>query len=111
MFFLPIVERELRLYPWLCWLADLAALGWMGIWFGLSAKKPGWAPALNLVIVLALPPFFFCVPRLVIDVCFIVYARSKLSRDFRSVMLRELPVVSVKKPRPVFLEVQGETIR
>jgi ABC-type transport system involved in multi-copper enzyme maturation permease subunit len=71
-------------------LADLMALGWVGMWLGLSAKKPGMAAPMTVLFVVVIPMFAFCVPSLIIDLFFILWARNKLVDEFRPAALPPL---------------------
>ena len=58
----------------------MLALGWVGMWLGLSAKRPGMAATMTIFVVVVIPIFAFCVPSLIIDLFFILWARNKLLR-------------------------------
>jgi ABC-type transport system involved in multi-copper enzyme maturation permease subunit len=64
-------------------VADFLAVGWFGMWMGLTMKKPQFASGLTILVVLILPYIVFCVPTFLIDVVFIVVYMAKLGRDFR----------------------------
>lgn len=92
---------------------DLFALVWVGMWFGLSARKPAFAATLTFIAVLVVPsilfiPFsiligsmsagfsyfsgFLLIPALTIvkDVCFVAWAYGKLSSDLRTSLTRSI---------------------
>lgn len=71
------------------WVGDILALGWMGMWLGLTAKRPALAGVMNLLLVLALPKILFCVPGPLIDLCFVMWARGRLQTQFRRIVLPE----------------------
>jgi ABC-type transport system involved in multi-copper enzyme maturation permease subunit len=71
------------LYKMATFVADIFAIGFVGMWLGLSAKKPNLASAMTILLVLILPRFAFCVPDLLIDLVFIQWARLKLLDNFR----------------------------
>lgn len=75
----PVVDGLVR------WALDMFALGWMGMWLGLSTKNPRWTPAKLIFFVMVLPLFFFFVPMsgVVFDTYYIFYARERLFEDFR----------------------------
>lgn len=64
-------------------LIDFLALGWVGMWFAVSMRKPGLAPGLTVLLVLILPAVLFCVPSFLIDIFFIAWASRKLAPGFR----------------------------
>jgi hypothetical protein len=72
------------LYRITVFITDYFALGWTGMWLALSLKKPNLAAPLTILYVLVLPRFAFCVPDLMIDVFFIIWARKKLQKDLRA---------------------------
>jgi ABC-type transport system involved in multi-copper enzyme maturation permease subunit len=63
-------------------VADFFAVGWFGMWRALTCKKPEMAAGLTILFVLILPALAFCVPTIAIDVVFIIFARSKLLKEF-----------------------------
>jgi ABC-type transport system involved in multi-copper enzyme maturation permease subunit len=76
------------LFPVFLWqtgnyVADFFALGWFGMWLALTCKKPEMAAGLTILFVLILPMVAFCVPNIIIDFVFIIFARSKLQQQFR----------------------------
>jgi ABC-type transport system involved in multi-copper enzyme maturation permease subunit len=75
-----------------CWITlglvmDVFAIGWVGMWFGLSAKKPELAPFWTILFVLILP-VIFCGFDLLVDVFLIIGASSSLQTDFRWTLSR-----------------------
>jgi ABC-type transport system involved in multi-copper enzyme maturation permease subunit len=66
-------------------VGQMLALGWMGMWFGLSAKKPslavGWTILFGLVI-----PAVICIPDPIIDLVLCLWARNKLQLELRRVI-------------------------
>jgi ABC-type transport system involved in multi-copper enzyme maturation permease subunit len=68
--------------------AQLLALGWLGMWLGLSVKRPGTAFGFTVLFGLIVPPFVFCLPTAVIAVGLIWWARGKLKVDLREILLR-----------------------
>jgi ABC-type transport system involved in multi-copper enzyme maturation permease subunit len=75
-------------------VADFFAIGWFGMWLGLSLQRPNMAAGLTILIVVILPMIALCVPTLAIDAIFIVIGWVKLSEDFR---LRQAQW-SIRKP-------------
>ena len=67
--------------------ADALALGWFGMWLGLSTKKPQFATAWTIFFVLILPAPFM-IADIVIDFIFIVWGATALQQDFRLVLAR-----------------------
>jgi ABC-type transport system involved in multi-copper enzyme maturation permease subunit len=65
-------------------IADFFAVGWFGMWLALTCKKPEAAAGLTILFVLLLPTVAFCVPTLAIDAVLIMFARSRLLREFRA---------------------------
>lgn len=64
-------------------ITDFVALGWVGMWFAASLKSPALAPGLTVLLVLLLPSLFFCVPAFLVNVLFVVWARTRLGHGFR----------------------------
>lgn len=74
-------------------VADLVALGWVGMWLGLASKKTNQATMKTIFFVLALPWLaFFLIPLFgvlvwvfwpVVDLAWISWAQNKLSQNFR----------------------------
>jgi hypothetical protein len=74
-------------------VADLVALGWVGMWLGLTSKKTNQATMKTIFFVLALPWLaFFLIPLFgvlvwifwpVVDLAWISWAQNKLSQNFR----------------------------
>ena len=64
-------------------LTDFLALGWVGMWYAASMKSPALAPGLAMLLVLLLPSILFCVPAIVVNVFFVVWARERLLSGFR----------------------------
>lgn len=75
------------IYQLVRWVTDMLALGWMGMWLGLSAKKPGLAGIMNFLFVMVLPNLIFCVPDVFVDLFFIFWARDRLMSQFRSLAM------------------------
>jgi hypothetical protein len=76
----------------LCWLilrtgADFLAIGWLGMCFALTLKRPILAPALTILLVLIIPaPFAWL--DLVADMIFISWGTTRLQKDFRDVLIQ-----------------------
>ena len=64
-------------------ITDFLALGWVGMWYAASMKTPTLAPGFTLLLVLLLPSVLFCVPAVVVNVLFVVWARERLFNGFR----------------------------
>src|SRR5882724_7774391 len=75
-------------------VADLFALFWLGLWLALTMKKPSFAPALTMLIVIILPAFFCC--DIFADLLMIFWCSTRLRQDLRWVLARQYqsPVVS-----------------
>ncbi len=81
---------------------DLAALGWLGMWLGLTIKKPQYAAALTLFFVVLLPGVFFCVPKVAVDLFCIFWSRDKLYKQLRDRVVRMmLPTTTIPPLLPV----------
>ncbi len=74
--------------------ADVLALGWFGMWLGLTVRKPVLAPALTVLAVLILPSMisYFAV---VADMFFISWGTTHFRAEFRWIVASLLP-----KPGP-----------
>ena len=82
-------------------ILDVLALGWVGMWLGLTAKKPGLAPFWNILLVMILPNILFCVPGvgLVCDVVLILWTREN--------MLHRLRVSALPQYYPAYLPIRA----
>jgi hypothetical protein len=85
-----LIQFGLAAFKAVTMVADILALGWVGMWLGLSARKPGLAAAMTILFVMVIPTFAFCVPSLIIDLFFILWARNKLLDEFRRAALPPL---------------------
>ena len=67
-------------------VADIFAAVWVGMLVGLTARKPGRAPALTLLYAIVIPQTasLLCIPRLLIDIPLLFWARDKLYRELRT---------------------------
>jgi hypothetical protein len=67
-------------------VTDVFAAAWVGMLVGLTARKPARAPVLTLLYAIVLPQTatFFCIPRMLIDIPLIFWARDKLHRELRT---------------------------
>jgi ABC-type Na+ efflux pump permease subunit len=71
-------------------VADLYALGAVGLWLGLRERRPAEAVAKTLLYVLAAPSLILCcVPRVLTDAAFLAWARMKLREEFRAQAIRQ----------------------
>ncbi len=70
-------------------VVDLVAVGWLGMWLGLSAKKANLAAAMTILFAVVLPTVIYCAPNPVFDLVFILVSRQKLLNEFRSIALPE----------------------
>jgi ABC-type transport system involved in multi-copper enzyme maturation permease subunit len=66
-------------------LADLAAIAWVGMLIGLTVRKPHLAAGYTLFFMIALPSVL-CWYRLLIDIPVIFWARDQLQRELRSIV-------------------------
>jgi hypothetical protein len=87
----------------LAWLtaglvADVAAAGWLGMWLGLTAKKPNLASAMTVLFVLILPSVGFCGVDLLVDILLVSWAATRLNSDLRWLLNQ-----STQPPREVLL--------
>jgi ABC-type transport system involved in multi-copper enzyme maturation permease subunit len=71
-------------------LLKLAALGWLGMWLGLSSRHPSRAFAWTILWGLLVPMFAVCVPDLAVDGFLIFHASSRLRRDLRPMVFQHL---------------------
>jgi ABC-type transport system involved in multi-copper enzyme maturation permease subunit len=79
-----------------CWftaslVADVLTIGWVGMWLGLTAKKPHLAAFWTILFVLILP-IFVCPLALLIDMFLIIWASSNLQIDLRWTLSRQYQV-------------------
>jgi ABC-type transport system involved in multi-copper enzyme maturation permease subunit len=80
-------------------VADLLALFWFGLWLALTMKKPNYAPALTILIVLILPSFL-CWLDIFADLFFIFLGLTKIQQDLRWVVANQFqaPTTPVVPP-------------
>jgi ABC-type transport system involved in multi-copper enzyme maturation permease subunit len=79
-----------------CWLtfglvADVFTVGWVGMWLGLSAKKPDLATFWTILVVLILP-LLVCPVAMLVDVFLIIWASSSLQTEIRWTLSRQYQV-------------------
>jgi hypothetical protein len=72
-------------------VADVFTVGWVGMWLGLSAKKPDLAPFWTIVVVLILP-LLVCPLAMLVDVFLIIWASSSLQTEIRWTLARQYQV-------------------
>ncbi|HKS37229.1 MAG TPA: ABC transporter permease subunit [Verrucomicrobiae bacterium] len=67
-------------------VTDIFTAVWVGMLVGLTARKPGRAPALTLLYAIVIPQTasLLCIPRLLIDIPLLFWARDKLYRELRA---------------------------
>lgn len=66
-------------------ILDLIALAWVGMWMGLRKPKAIQAFATTVLLALILPAVVLCLPNILFDLFWIIWARQKLERQFRKV--------------------------
>jgi ABC-type transport system involved in multi-copper enzyme maturation permease subunit len=69
-------------------VADVIAIGWVGMLLGLTAKKSHLAAGYTLFFMVALPSVM-CWYRLLIDIPVIFWARDRLQRELRLLVSRQ----------------------
>jgi len=79
-----------------CWftlglVVDIFTIGWVGMWLGLTAKKPDLAPVWTILFVLILPSFV-CGVDLLVDIFLMIWASSRLQQDIRWTLARQYQV-------------------
>jgi ABC-type transport system involved in multi-copper enzyme maturation permease subunit len=62
-------------------LSDVLAVGWLGMCLGLTLRQPGRAPLWTLFYAVLMPMLLFCVPRVLINVGLILWAREQVYRE------------------------------
>jgi ABC-type transport system involved in multi-copper enzyme maturation permease subunit len=83
------LQLMLTVYPIVKFVMGLVALGWLGMWLGLTAKKPNLAPALTLLFGMVLPGVAVCIPAVVSYLGIILWSRTRLVDNFRRAALPE----------------------
>ena len=79
--------------------ADVAAIGWFGMWLALTVRKPGVAPALTILAVLILPAMLSRFD-LVADMLFISWGTTRFRGEFRWLAAARLPNPNEPPPSP-----------
>ncbi len=69
----------------LVFVADLIAIGWVGMLIGLTVRKPHLAAGYTLLFMVALPSVL-CWYRLLVDIPVIFWARDRLQRELRTLV-------------------------
>lgn len=69
-------------------VADILAVGWLGMWLGLTMKRGNLAPGLTILFVLILPSIFSWL-ALAIDMFFISWGSTRLREDVRWILSRQ----------------------
>src|SRR5437016_7091280 len=90
-------------------VADLVALGWVGMWLGLSSRKTNQATMKTIFFILALPwlsllliPLFGVLVWIfwpVVDLAWISWAQNKLSQNFRAYATQPLDFAQLQPRR------------
>lgn len=65
-------------------VTDVIAAAWVGMLVGLTARKLALAPGLTLLYAIVIPSVPFCIPRVLIDIPLLFWARDKLYRELRA---------------------------
>lgn len=73
----------LALYAAFKFCLSLFAIGWFGMWMGLSLKKPNYAAGLTVLFCVLLPMMAFCVPDVAIYLFLLFWSKGKVERDLR----------------------------
>ena len=81
LFWFPI--PALTLFGMATLVLDVLALGWVGMWMGLTQPKPMQAFARTVLFAMIVPAVVFCLPNLIFDLFWISWARRKLQHGFR----------------------------
>ncbi len=81
LLFLPI--PAMTLFGMATFVLDLVALGWVGMWMGLSQTKTLQAFGKTVLFVMIVPTLVFCLPNILFDLFWISWARRKLEHEFR----------------------------
>jgi ABC-type transport system involved in multi-copper enzyme maturation permease subunit len=73
-------------------LADVFTIGWVGMWLALTVKKPDFAPAWTILVVLIFPIVAVCGLDLLVDMFLIIWASGGLQQDIRWTLARQYQV-------------------
>jgi hypothetical protein len=87
------------IYQMIRFVVDLVAISWVGMWMGLTRKKPAQAFANTLLVGWLIPTLIFCIPNVLIDLVLINWAKPKLYRDFRKMATERFGQASEKPSR------------
>jgi ABC-type transport system involved in multi-copper enzyme maturation permease subunit len=90
-----------RLYQLAKLVADLFAVGWVGMWLALSTRRPNFAASLTVLWVLIFPSLLFCVPDPLIDAFFITWAANRLEADLRKTIRKQFYPTINYRDRPL----------
>jgi ABC-type transport system involved in multi-copper enzyme maturation permease subunit len=81
------------LAAWGAWLytlvtlpLELLAIAWMGVWLALTGARPGYAFARTVLLVVAIPAVFFCLPGFLAAGLWFAYARNKMALPLRVIL-------------------------
>ncbi len=70
-------------YGALKFILSISAIGWFGMWMGLTVKRTSYARGLTVLFAVILPMMAFCVPDIAIYIFLSYWAKSKLEQDLR----------------------------
>lgn len=82
-------------------ILDLVAVGWIGMWMGLSQPKMVHAVAKTIFLAVILPMLVFCLPNIVLDLFWIGWAKRKLEQRFRQTAAERYGHISGAGASPV----------
>lgn len=66
---------------------DFLALGWVGMWFALSTRKPTKAFLQTFLLVIVVPWFALCIPKVAITIPLFFWGRNKVLNSFNRELL------------------------
>jgi hypothetical protein len=72
------------LYPVATLLGDCFAAGWVGMYLGLTVRRPGMAAGWAVLYGVILPTILMCIPRLLLTIPAAFWARDRLCNQLRA---------------------------
>jgi len=72
-------------------ILGFAAVGYLGMWLGLSSKTPATALGWTVLFGVVLPTFGLCIPSFIIHLFIIFWSKRKMEEEFRRLVILQPP--------------------
>jgi ABC-type transport system involved in multi-copper enzyme maturation permease subunit len=94
----------LTLFGMATFILDLVALAWVGMWMGTTEAKAVNAFAKTILMVVIVPAIAFCLPNIIFDLFWILWARQSLEKQFRKAAEGRFAPATPPRRAPVLLQ-------